>query len=214
MLKVISFKICPFFQYVAAMLEAKKVPYQVEYADFNNCLFDVSPNGKAPILITESGAVLFDADAIVAYISRTYPGMESVSSDEELALSQAWALYGSKNYVPQCSAMRSDTEQDFESAFGVFAKSLNKVESVLGQTKYFLGNELSSVDIAWLPLLHRAALVEKYTGVDLFDRWPKIKAWQSQIMTLDIVEKSVSEDFEAVFSNFYLSPKTYLGSKR
>lgn len=205
MIKVISFKICPFFQYVTAMLEAKHIPYEVEYADFDNCLFDVSPNGKAPLLIAESGEVLFDSDAIVRFLDERYEGLYQAPTPEKQALLEAWANYGSKNLVPQCSTMHSSDETNFEQHWSIFGKALINIEKQLGKGKYFFGDTLSRVDIAWLPILHRAWLVEKKTGYDFFKSFPLVKTWQKQILALDWLDKTVSDDFEAVFNNFYLS---------
>lgn len=205
MIKVISFKICPFFQYVTAMLEAKKLAYDVEYADFDNCLFAVSPNGKAPILISESGTALFDADAIVNYLENIGEHLYIAKDAEQAALIEAWANYGSKNYVPQCSAMRSASEEEYQHNFSLFNKSLINIEKQLANGPYFLGEQLSRVDIAWLPLLHRAQLVEIHTGIDSFKAYPKIKAWQQSLISLPWLESTVSDDFTSVFTDFYLS---------
>lgn len=205
MIKIISFKICPFFQYVTAMLEATKTPYEVEYADFDNCLFELSPNGKAPILITDNKETLFDADAIVSYLDSLYEGLYKPKSKEESALIEAWANYGSKHYVPQCSTMRSENEAEYKSNLAIFSKSLINVERQLGKYTYFNGEQLGRIDIAWLPLLYRSHLIEKHTKVDFLAQYPKVKAWQKVILSLDIAEKSVSSDFEQVFTDFYLS---------
>ena len=214
MLKLISFKICPFFQQVKATLAAKNIPYVMQYADFDNCLFDVSPNGKAPVLITESGAVLFDSDAIIGYLETRYPDKMPTTDVEQAALSKAWALQASKNYVAQCSAMRSESKEAFERLSETFKKSLIKMEARMANTPFVSAHQVSQVDIAWLPLLHRAALMETHTGYDFFADLPKIKAWQTSVLALDLVKKSVSEDFENVFTDFYLSEKSYLGSLR
>ncbi|OUR83830.1 hypothetical protein A9Q75_04190 [Colwellia psychrerythraea] len=205
MIKVISFKICPFYQYVTAMLEATNTPYEVEYADFDNCLFDVSPNGKAPILITDIKEVLFDADAIVSYLGALYKGLYISKTKAESALIEAWANYGSKNYVPQCSTMRSASEDEYQSNLTIFTKSLVNIERQLGEYTYFNGEQLSLVDIAWLPILYRAHLIEKHAKVDFLAQYPKVKAWQKAMLFLDIAEKSVSPDFEQIFVDFYLS---------
>lgn len=205
MIKVVSFKICPFFQYVTAMLEAIKVPYEVEYADFHNCLFDISPNGKAPLLITESGIVLFDSDAIVNYLDSLHDGLYIAKTKEEAAVIEAWANYGSKNYVPQCSTMRSESKEEFEANFAVFDKAINKMERQLGKHTYFMGKRLSRVDVAWLPIIYRSWLIEKHSGVDFFANYPLVKKWQKALLSLEIAKKSVSDDFSDVFTDFYLS---------
>ncbi|MEH0713980.1 glutathione S-transferase family protein [Vibrio owensii] len=193
------------------MLKAKHIPFEVEYADFNNCLFDISPNGKAPIVITENNTVLFDADAIVSYLDKQYSGLLQPRSTEDIALLEAWANYGSKQYVPQCSTMRSVDEAEFKQHWVVFEKALINMEKQLGSSAFFFGDELSRVDIAWLPILHRAWLVEKTTGHDMFRDFPNVKRWQGNIMQLEWLMATVSEDFEEVFNRFYLS-NTFLSN--
>ncbi len=149
MIKIVSFKICPFFQYVTAMLKAKNIPFEVEYADFDNCLFEVSPNGKAPIVITEDKQVLFDADAIVNYLDRQYDGLYQPKTVEEQAFVEAWSNYGSKNFVPQCTAMRSVDQNAFDTHWPIFEKALINIEKQLNdQHSYFFGEQLSRVDVA------------------------------------------------------------------
>jgi len=39
MIKVVSFKICPFVQRVTAALEQKEIPYGIEYISLDNTAF-------------------------------------------------------------------------------------------------------------------------------------------------------------------------------
>lgn len=78
-------------------------------------------------------------------------------------------------------------------------------------SKYFRGDRLGVVDIAWLPLLHRFQMIKDGSGYDFLKEWPKLKAWQKALMQTGIAEKSVSSDFDEVFNGFYLSDMTYLG---
>ena len=55
-MKIISFKICPFVQRVTALLEAKDIPYDIEFislSDKPQWFLDISPNGQVPVLITD-----------------------------------------------------------------------------------------------------------------------------------------------------------------
>ena len=79
MIKVVSFKICPFVQRVITALEARNIAYEVEYISLKNppeWFPEVSPNSQVPLLITESGATLFESDAIVEYIDDRYGAIE------------------------------------------------------------------------------------------------------------------------------------------
>ena len=67
------------------------------------------------------------------------------------------------------------------------------------------------VDVAWYPLLHRSAIVERYTGYDFLAAFPKLKKWQTELMKVKALSRSVADEFEAFFIEFYLNEQTYLG---
>ncbi len=219
MIKIVSLKICPFVQRVTALLEAKKIVYQVEYISLKDkpqWFLDISTNGQVPLLITEDGIALFESEAIVEYINEISPPLELDLSPAQKALDRAWGYMATKQYLPQCGAMRSANEDTFCERMSKLSKPFSKAEVALSEkafTKghFFKGEGLSHVDIAWLPLLHRAKIIQERTGFDLFANKPKVQAWQNALAETGLYEASVDDDFELVFSNFYLSDETYLG---
>jgi len=214
MIKLVSFKICPFVQRVTAALEAKKIPYEIEYIDLKNkpqWFLDISPNGQVPIMQTESGTTLFESDAIIEYIEDEYGPLEANVTNEQRALDRAWSYLGSKNYLTQCGTMSSKDEQTFKQRSEKLINLFKKVEKQLtGKTKFFKSDQLSNVDIAWATLLHRAAIVKQHNGFDFLCGLPKVQAWQQAILDTKIMDKTVSEDFRELFTKFYLT-NTYLG---
>jgi len=212
MLKVTSFKICPFFQQVIAVLKVFDIPHQVEYTEFDSCRFDISPNGKAPILTTANGTVLFDSDAIIDYLLAYHTAQPADVSAEQQAIIRGWAFQASKNYVAQCSAMRSESQSEFETLAAIFKASLDRMEPMLTEQPWFGGDRPGLVDAAWTPLLHRASIIRQHTGYDFFEHHPNMRAWQHTVIATGLAAQSVPDDFEAVFTAFYLSDKTWLGT--
>jgi glutathione S-transferase len=214
MIKIISFKICPFVQRVTAALAAKYIPYEIEYISLKDkpqWFLDISPNGQVPVMVTENGTALFESDAIVEYIEDEYGSIEQNVSNEQRALDRAWSYLGTKNYLAQCGTMSSKDKETFKQRSEKLISIFSRVETQLsGTTKYFKSDELSNVDIAWLPLLHRAAIVKEHTGFDFLCGLPKTQAWQSAILATSIINDTVSNDFEKLFTDFYLT-NTYLG---
>ncbi|MEM7536612.1 MAG: glutathione S-transferase family protein [Chloroflexota bacterium] len=213
-MKIVSFKICPFVQRVTALLEAKQIPYEIEYIDLSNkpdWFLNASPNGQVPVLITESNEVLFESDAIVEYIEETGAGHLFSNNPVTKAQERAWSYLASKHYLVQCSAQRSKDQQTLVERTEKLSKAFSKLEMQLNGSKFVNGDRMGMVDIAWLPLLHRASIIESYTEYDLIGQFPKLKKLQQAILETGIPEKSVSADFEEKFTAFYLSEKTYLG---
>jgi len=214
MIKVVSFKICPFVQRVTAQLEAKGVPYELEFIqlqDKPDWFLEISPNGQVPVLITESGTPLFESDAIIEYLEETFGALEPDLSAEERAIDRAWSYQAAKNYLTQCATMRSADEKTLGERYKGFSSLFSKAEQIIGNGPFFKGKVLSKVDMAWLPLLHRASIIKQHTCFDFFANFPKVEHWAQALAETGLYEKSVSEDFEKVFTDFYLSDKTFLG---
>ena len=216
-MKVISFKICPFVQRVTALLAAKNIAHEIEYISLREkppWLFDISPHGQVPVLITDSGHALFESDAIVEYLEEVYPPLQSDLSPERKATDRAWSYLASKNYLVQCSAQRSPDRTALRERSAKLDAAFDRIERQLGDGPYFGGSTIGMVDIAWLPLLHRAHIVEKHSGHDFLGRRPGLKGWQQQLLADELAEKSVAHDFNDAFADFYLSDRTYLGRGR
>lgn len=214
MIKIVSFKICPFVQRVTALLEAKGLDYQVEYislSDKPQWYLDISPNGQVPVMVTEGDVALFESEAIIEYIEEAYALLEANVSLEQKALNRAWSYLAAKNYLVQCGTMRSRDAETLAEKSAKLGTAFDKIEAALGDGPFFGGEQIGVVDIAWLVLLHRAQIIKDHTGYDFLEGRPKTQAWQAAIMETGLAQKAVAEDFEEAFTNFYLADVTYLG---
>ena len=214
-MKIVSFKICPFVQRVTALLEAKGLDYDLEFislSDKPDWFLEISPNGQVPVLITDRGEALFESDAIVEYLEEAFPPLQPNISPEERATNRAWSYLAAKNYLVQCSAQRSPDSVSLTQRSEKLCKAFDRMEKQLGETRFFSGEQVGMVDIAWLVLLHRAHIVERRTCYDFLGERPKLKKWQAALLDSDLAQRSVATDFEEAFASFYLSDQTYLGS--
>jgi len=213
-MKIVSFKICPFVQRVTALLEAKNIDYELEFISLRDkpgWFLDISPNGQVPVLITDQGKALFESEAIVEYIEEAFPALQPDLSFEDKAINRAWSYLASKNYLVQCSAQRSPDENVLRERSQKLGQAFDKMEKQLGDTPFFAGDTISTVDIAWLTILHRADIIQRRSGCDFIGNRPKLKKWQKQLLGTGLAQKSVAPDFEEAFSAFYLSDQTFLG---
>ena len=214
-MKIVSFKICPFVHRVTALLEAKNIPYELEFislSDKPQWFLDISPTGQVPILITDGGEALFESDAIVEYLDEAFPPLQADLSLEEKARNRAWGYLAAKNYLVQCSAQRSADAETLAARRIKLDQAFDRVEKQLGDTAFFSGDSIGNVDIAWLVLLQRACIIEQRSGYDFIGDRPRLKAWQENLMRSGLAAKSVAEGFEDDFADFYLSEDTYLGA--
>ena len=213
-MKIYSSPICPFVQRVNAVLEAKKLKYEVEYVDLMNLpdwFIEISPNAEVPVLVTDNNAALFESFAICEYLEEMYPPDLHPTNSEKKAIHRAWARQAVTQYLVQCSTQRSATEEILEKKTKDFVQLFAKVEKVLGDGPFFDGEDLSMVDTAWIPILHRSALIKNFTGFDFLEGHPKVMQWQQALLQTDALKHSVPEMFEEYFIQFYLNEERYLG---
>ncbi len=213
-MKVVSFKICPFVQRVTALLEAKDVAYEIEYIDLGNkprWFLDISPNAQVPILITDENQVLFESDAIVEYLDETAGAPLSSADPVIKAQDRAWSYLGSKNYLLQCGAQHSADAQTLDERATKLTSAFAKIEARLGDTRFASGDNLSMIDIAWLPIIHRTEIIKRYSGYDFLEGFSQMKQWRKNLLATGLAEKSVAKDFEERFTASYLAESTYLG---
>jgi len=213
-MKVYSSPICPFVQRVNAVLEAKKIRYEVEFVDLMNLpdwFSEISPNAEVPVLVTDNNVPLFESLAICEYLEEMYPPKLHPNNPEKKALDRAWARQAVTHYLVQCSTQRSATREILEEKTENFVQLFAKVEKVLGDGPFFNGENFSMVDTAWIPILHRSALINKFTGFDFLDGFSKVIQWQQALLQTDALKNSVPGIFEEYFIQFYLNEERYLG---
>lgn len=213
-MKIVSFKVCPFVQRVTALLELKSIPYDIEYIDLSDkpqWFLEASPHGQVPILILDDGRVLFESEAITEYVDEAFWVPVSSPDLVQKARDRAWSYLASRNYLAQCSAQRSPDKDTLTERRAELSEVFEKVEEELGEGPFFRGSSIGWVDIAWLTVLHRAAIIQRYTGVDFLEGFAKMKLWQEALLATGLAKKSVSGDFEKLFTAFYLSQASYLG---
>lgn len=213
-MKIVSYTICPFVQRVTALMEAKRLPYDIEFIALKNkpqWFLDISPTGQVPVLITDEGQALFESDAIVEYLDEVTTPLAPGVSPVQRAQDRAWSYQASKHYLVQCSAMQSADKDAFVEREANLAKAFTRAEQKLGDKPFFNGEDLGNVDIAWLPLLHRAQIVRDYSGYDFLLKHPKVRRWQNALADTGLYAKSVAPDFDQKFRALYLGERTFLG---
>lgn len=170
-MKITSFKICPFVQPITTLLEAKGLECELKFIHLNNkpqWFLDRSPHGQVPVLVTDNDndndTALFESDAIAEYLEDAYPPLQPHLSVEEKALNRAWSYLASKNYLVQCYAQRSTDADMLKNRNQKLGRAFDRIKKPLTAAPFFNGNTIGMVNIAWLPLLHHAAIIEHKSG--------------------------------------------------
>lgn len=213
MLKIISFKICPCYQRISALLEALSVNYKSEFLDLNEVpewFIKISLDIE-PVIKTEDGEFIAGLNKIIDYIRVQYYSYFDALDTRFMSDNEHWLNLANEQYINQCNAQRSSVLDIMFYKGKAFYEGLERIEKRIGYHKYFFGEKLSEVDIAWMPVLHRADIIKDRTGFDYLAEYPKLRIWQKNLMRTNIPEKSVPNDFDDVFDKFYLNKSTYIG---
>ena len=213
-MKLISMKICPYVQQVRLLLKTKRAQHEVEHIDASNrpqWLMEASPDGgEVPILVTDEGEAIFQSDTIVEYFDEVLEEPLLPRSPLARAKDKAWARLASDNYLNQCSTQRSPDEATLNERMEDLIPIFTATETQLNEDPYFHGTKLSMVDLSWLPLLHRTELINQHSVYDFLAPYLKLKKWHAALMKTGLAEKSVPEEFEEVFTDFYLNDETFV----
>ena len=159
----------------------------------------------------DDGPVLFESDAIAEYIDESRAPPVSRVDLVQKAQDRAWSALAARNYLVQCSAQRSPDEDTLVERRAVLSAAFEKVEKQLSGRSFFNGDAVGMVDVAWIPILHRASIIERYSGFDFIDGFPRKNRGRHVLRATGLAERSVAEDFEERFTAFYLSEASYLG---
>ena len=73
------------------------------------------------------------------YIEEVYGALEEELTAKEKVLDRAWSYLGSKNYLAQCSTMRSWDKNTLLERTVKLGKLFSKIEEQLGEGPYFKG---------------------------------------------------------------------------
>ncbi|UCE89808.1 MAG: glutathione S-transferase family protein [Pseudomonadota bacterium] len=212
---LISFKLCPFVQRSAITLLYKNVDFDITYidlADLPQWFSDISPLGKVPVLKVD-GTVLFESAVINEYLDETSGGGLLPADPLQKALNRAWIEVGSEMIIAQYRMLTADTEQNSRDARDALEKHLQRIEAAFGDGPYFNGAQLSLVDTAYAPIFLRLEIIERQHPIGLLDNKPRLAAWAQTLLGLDAVRRSVVDDFESLFIEYFKSHGGWLGAQ-
>ncbi|KXZ54613.1 hypothetical protein GPECTOR_4g678 [Gonium pectorale] len=173
---------CPFCHRALLTFEAKKVPYTMEYIDFDNkpaWLQDVS-GGKVPVIKEEGQPYMPDSDVIVVHLENKYPE-PSMKSDVPPEI-------GAKLF-PAFRAILLGPEEERPEKEALLAAELKAVNDYLEGHKdkgpLFGGQRLNATDAAVAPkLYHIVTALGHYKGWKLPAELPAVARYLDAVKAL------------------------------
>lgn len=197
-LELVSFELCPYVQRSVLVLLEKGVTHTITYIDLERppkWFTQRSPLRKVPIL-NVGDTTLFESSVINEYLDAAYPPSLHPRDLLDKAHQRAWIEVGSDLIVDQYTLMTAETEEQFERARCAIEIKFDRLEEQLSASgPYFSGTKLRLIDLAYIPLFHRFALLEGWHPLDVYEGYPRLHAWQTTLLERESVKRSVKPNF-------------------
>jgi len=195
---------CPYCFKIWLQLEEKRIPYIVEkvpmrcYGDKPQSFYQLSPSGGIPVAIIK-GRVISESDDIMTALEENYPTFKPLmppANSPEYARARGLFQLERKVFNSWFTWLTSRAGKE---AANEMDSLLKKVDSELALSKgpYFLGDDISLVDIKFAPFLERmAASLPYYKGFVVRDKkYPNLLKWYEAMDTRD--------SYQGIKSDYY-----------
>lgn len=200
----------PFVQRVWITLCEKNVPHQYIEVDLGRKepeFLAMNPRGLVPILaLAADQRPLYESSLICEYLEDKFPHHQLLPSDPYTrAHARLWINHINTRIIPafykflQHTTDRSYSLEEIRTEFLGHIRSFT--EQMHSQGPWFLGEDISLVDISLAPWAQRLWLLDHFkiggAGIPLKDRddiWQRWSKWYSAVMKRQSVQETWSED--------------------
>ncbi len=200
--KLISYKLCPFVQRAAIVLEHKMIEHDIEYIDLASppaWFVALSPLKKVPVLLVGDN-VIFESMVINEYLDEAYPKQLHPQDILLRAKNRSWIEFGNECMWSAYHLSIKETEREFNEVRDELLDRLDHIEKVMIGVPFFNGDAFSLVDASYAPLLRLLEyLNELKPGTLDAVRHPKINTWKNNLLTLSTVRRSCVPEFKTLY---------------
>ena len=211
--KLISFKLCPFVQRAAIVLQYKAIEHDIEYIDLANppaWFPELSPLKKVPVLVVD-GHVIFESAVINEFLDEAYPKRLHPDDIYLRAMNRSWIEFGNECMLNTFQLSVKESEREFIEVRDGLLNKFDQLEKVVHATPFFNGPALSLVDAAYAPMLQRLGFLDELcAGMLDAKRHPKINHWKDQLLALDAVRKSHVPELKELYHAQLAKRKGYV----
>ncbi|KAI0090825.1 glutathione S-transferase [Irpex rosettiformis] len=184
---------------VAIVLEELGLTYDTKFLDFQSGEHKAdshtkyNPNGRIPTLIDHKNGdfVLWESDAIIAYLVDTYDKERKISAADgtkEKYQELQWLFFqasGQGPYFGQAVWFSVFHPEKLPSAIDRYKNETKRVlsvlETVLSKQEWLVGNKASIADISFIPWNDLAINAVLGEGFDFIKEYPAVAAWHAKL---------------------------------
>lgn len=183
--EIISSATCPFAQRTRMALIEKGIDFDLTEIDLNDkpdWFLEISPYGKVPVL-RHNGAAIFESAVINEYLEEVFPDRPLLPADPvRRAQARIWIDFANVRFTPHVYKLMlaQDAEGQAAQAERLTNALLMMEHEGLGKLSdgpYWLGDDISLVDLTFLPHMQRLGVLAHYRDFHIPDECVLVKAW-------------------------------------
>ncbi len=186
-IEIISSSSCPFAQRTRMALIEKEIEFSLTEIDLDNkpdWFLKLSPYGKVPV-IRNGDYVVFESSIINEYIEEIFPQKPLLPQNpEDRAAARVWIDFANVRFAPQIYKILLAQSGHLQSEHARKLTDALLMMEHQGLAKrssgpYWLGDNLSLVDLTFYPHLQRFCALQHYRNFDIPDDCEKLREWLS-----------------------------------
>ena len=184
--RLYSAQVCPFAQRTRLVLLEKSVDFDLTEIDLENkpdWFKEVSPYSKVPVVM-HGDVRVYESAVINEYLDEVFPEPKLMPRQPAIrAQARIWIDFCNNRFIPTFYKLLLSQEEETrtglreklrEDLLFMEKEGLAKLGS---EGPYWLGNNLSLVDITFYPFFERFVVIEHYRGVEIPSECQRLKTW-------------------------------------
>jgi glutathione S-transferase len=194
-IQIYSAVLCPFAHRVRLTLQAKGVPFESIEIDPQNKpanFLEISPYGKVPVLKHGNNRV-WESAIVNEYLEETFPDPPLLPIEPmQRAQARIWINFADTRLFATTGKLLYGRDSRPTALLTELIEHLRFMEHEgLGQTSpstpYWLGTELSLVDLTFYPWFEQLAVLEHFRGFQLPSGLDRLQEWQAAVAQREVV---------------------------
>lgn len=184
--ELFSFEACPFAQRTRMLMIEKGIEYSLTEVDLYNrpdWWSELSPYGKVPLL-RHNGDIVYESRIINEYLEEVFPEPPLLPKTPMLrAKARIWIDYVDSYLLPALHKLIADSgneEKQIENRKAVEEKFLfieNEGLKKLGNGPFFMGSDITLVDLQFMPFIERFSCYEELWGASIPQECARLREW-------------------------------------
>jgi glutathione S-transferase len=198
--QLFSFSTCPYLQSIIINLKEKQQPFDVSYVDLYDkpsFLDDLVPLGRLPVLKIGKD-LLFESSAINEYLEDISTGRLRPEDPIQCAHTRAWIIFIHDSLMSLYKMLVAKQEDEYADYLDVLSTQLIILDQS-ATTPYFMGEDMSLVDVEIAPLLYRIQLIKNIKGPNLLANTDNLQKVSNNLLNKKSVKESVPDIFDKAF---------------